>query len=118
LWRTSALLAHEQVGDHGKLVPHPPFVLTLVLMWPPADPALHAAAVLFAAMPMPSIFSVLAQRHGHERLCAAALLAATLASVVSITGLIATIPSSWQGAKDLPRTARATVSAHPRYAEG
>ena len=78
-------------------------------MWPPADPALHAAAVLFAAMPMPSIFPVLAQRQGHERFCAPALLAATLASVVSITELIATIPSSWLGAKDLAPTARATV---------
>jgi malonate transporter len=69
-------------------------MLALVLMWPLADPARRAAAALFAAMPMLSIYPVLAHRHGHVRFCAAVLLAATLAPFASITELIATIPSS------------------------
>ena len=79
----------------GKLLLHPLCVLAFVLLFPPEQPLLRAAAILFAAMPMLSIYPVLAQRHGHERLCAAALLAATVSSFVSISLLIAFLPAAW-----------------------
>jgi len=79
----------------GKLLLHPLCVLGFVLLFPPEQPLLRAAAILFAAMPMLSIYPVLAQRHGHERLCAAALLAATVTSFVSISLLIALLPPAW-----------------------
>jgi len=79
----------------GKLVLHPLCVLALVWLMPPQEPALRAAAVLFAAMPMMSIYPVLAQRHGHDRFCAAALLAATVVSFVTISVLIAALPGAW-----------------------
>ena len=79
----------------GKLLLHPLCVLAFVLLFPPEQPLLGAAAILFAAMPMLSIYPVLAQRHGHERLCAAALLAATVSSFVSISLLIALLPLAW-----------------------
>jgi malonate transporter and related proteins len=79
----------------GKLLLHPLCVLVFVFLFPPEQPLLRAAAILFAAMPMLSIYPVLAQRHGHERLCAAALLAATVSSFVSISLLIALLPPAW-----------------------
>lgn len=82
----------------GKLVLHPLCVLALVWLMPPQEPALRAAAVLFAAMPMMSIYPVLAQRYGHERFCAAALLMATVVSFLSISVLIAALPAGWLAA--------------------
>jgi predicted permease len=81
----------------GKLVLHPLCVLCFVWLLPPADPALRVAAVLFAAMPMLSIYPVLAQRYGHAGFCAAALLAATVASFFSISLLVAWLPSNGLG---------------------
>ncbi len=83
----------------GKLLLHPLCVLVFVRLFPPEQPLLGAAAILFAAMPMLSIYPVLAQRHGHERLCAAALLAATVSSFVSISLLIALLPPAWLPAR-------------------
>ena len=40
---------------------------------------------VFAAMPMLSIYPILAQPHGEEAFCAAALLLATLLSFLSIS---------------------------------
>jgi predicted permease len=79
----------------GKLLLHPLCVLGLVLLFPPANPLLGTAAVLIAAMPMMSIYPVLAQRHGQERLCSAALLAATVASFFTIGACLALLPGSW-----------------------
>ena len=79
----------------GKLVLHPLCVLVLVLLFPPTNPLLGTAAVLIAAMPMMSIYPVLAQRHGHERLCSAALLVATVASFITIGACLALLPANW-----------------------
>jgi malonate transporter len=79
----------------GKLVLHPLCVLALVLLFAPADPMLRTAAVLFAAMPMMSIYPLLAQRHGQERLCSAALLAATVASFFTLGAWLALLPAGW-----------------------
>jgi len=51
----------------GKLLVHP-LLMGLTLWWlvPVDDPALRAAALLSAAMPMMGIYTILSQRHGHE----------------------------------------------------
>jgi predicted permease len=57
------------------------------MMWllPPDDPELRAAAVIFAATPMLSIYPILAQKYGFEEMCAAALLLATVLSFGTIS---------------------------------
>lgn len=77
----------------GKLVLHPLAVLLAVLALPylgvaPLDGALRTAAVLSAAMPMLGIYAILAQRHGHDGLSAAALLVTTVASFFTLSGLL------------------------------
>lgn len=72
----------------GKLVLHPLAVFTLLWLLPPIDPQLRTAAVLFAAMPMMSIYPVIAQKYQLDDLCAAALLVTTVASFASISTLL------------------------------
>jgi malonate transporter and related proteins len=49
---------------------------------------LRTAAIALAAMPMLGIYPVLAQKHGHEGFCAAALLVTTVASFFTLSGLL------------------------------
>jgi malonate transporter len=77
----------------GKLIVHPLAVLlasiALPLLGLPAmDPSLRMAAVLMAAMPMMSIYPILAQRYGLEGVSAAALLVTTVASFFSLGGFV------------------------------
>jgi len=77
----------------GKLLLHPLAValatLALPLIGLPAlAPHLQLAAVMLAAMPMMSIYPVLAQSYGKEDLGAAALLATTVASFFTLSGLL------------------------------
>jgi malonate transporter len=69
----------------GKLVLHPLTVGAMVWLLPPSDPTLRAAAVVFASVPMLSIYPILAQKYGFEGFCAAALLLATVLSFVTIS---------------------------------
>jgi len=74
----------------GKLVAHPLAVLLAAFALPtfglpPLEPALVAAAVLLAAMPMMGIFPVLAQAYRQGDYCAAALLVATIASFFTLS---------------------------------
>ena len=69
----------------GKLALHPLAVAALAFWLLPADPMLRTAAVAIAAMPMLSIYPVLAQKYGHEGFCAAALLATTVASFPAVS---------------------------------
>ncbi len=77
----------------GKLLLHPLAVLAPVLLllpwlgWAAVQGDLRSAAVPSAAMPMLGIYSLLAQRHGHEGFTAAALLATTVASFFSISAI-------------------------------
>ena len=73
----------------GKLIVHP-LCMLLVLMWlvPIEDPALRAMALLTGALPMMGIYTILAQRHGHESTSAAALLVTTVASFFTLSGLL------------------------------
>ena len=79
----------------GKLLLHPLCMWALVHCFPLAQAPLNASAVLFAAMPMMSIYGVLSQRFGHEKFCSAALLAATLGSFFTINALLAFLPAAW-----------------------
>jgi len=77
----------------GKLLLHPAAVwaaiaLLAVLGLPVPEGELRAAAVLSAAMPMLGIYSILAQRHGHEGFTAAALLGTTAASFFTLSAIL------------------------------
>jgi len=69
----------------GKLILHPLAVFAMLWLLAPVDPHLRMAAVIFASMPMLSIYPILAQRYHFEGFCAAALLVATLLSFVTVT---------------------------------
>lgn len=72
----------------GKLLLHPLAVGLALWLFGLADRPLMTAAVIFASSPMMSIFPVIAQKHGHEGLCAATLLVTTLASFVTINAVL------------------------------
>ncbi|SMH34860.1 AEC family transporter [Azospirillum agricola] len=69
----------------GKLILHPLAVLAALLLLPPIDPKLQIAAILFAAAPMLTVYPIFGQKYGREGVCAAALLAATALSFVTIS---------------------------------
>jgi len=76
----------------AKLLLHPLLVVACLLLFalagtPVATP-LAIAAVVYAAMPMAVIVTVLAQRHGQETFAATALLIATLLSFISVNLLL------------------------------
>jgi len=77
----------------GKLILHPLAVLTFILLLPiiglPAlDPSLQKAAVLMGAMPMLSIYTILAQAYGQEDASSAAMLTTTVVSFFTLSGLL------------------------------
>lgn len=69
----------------AKLLLHPLAVTLALLAFTVRDPALAKAAILYAAMPMLSIYPLLAGRHGDHRLAAVALLLTVGASFVTIS---------------------------------
>ena len=69
----------------GKLFLHPLAVLAVLMVLPPIDPALRTAAIIYASVPMLSIYPVLAMKHHHEGFCAATLLLTTVLSFITIT---------------------------------
>jgi malonate transporter len=68
----------------GKLLLHPAAVLAALALFPLADTSLRRAAVIYACVPMLSIYPVLAQRYRLDSFAAAALLVATTLSFVTI----------------------------------
>ncbi|MNZ92220.1 putative transporter YfdV [compost metagenome] len=73
----------------GKLLLHPLAVLLCLFLLPVRDPNLRIAAVLFASAPMMSIYPIIGQRYGLEGRCAAALVASTVLSFITIGVFIA-----------------------------
>jgi len=71
-----------------KLLLHPLLVAACLLLFPLADTRLAIAAVVYAAMPMAVIVTVLAQLHGKETFAAMALLIATLFSFITVNILL------------------------------
>lgn len=73
----------------GKLLLHPLCVfLAFTFVVPIADPQLRTAALLFSAMPMLGVYPILALKHGHEEVSAAALLATTIGSFFTLNALL------------------------------
>ncbi len=68
----------------GKLLLHPAAVLLALLAFGPADKQLRRAALIYACVPMLSIYPVLAQKYALDGLAAAALLVATTLSFLTI----------------------------------
>jgi predicted permease len=74
----------------GKLVGHPLAVLLLIYLLPllgvaPMEPQLRAAALLMAAMPMLSIYPILAQAYGETDRSATALLICMMTSFFTLS---------------------------------
>jgi malonate transporter and related proteins len=72
----------------GKLLVHPVAVGTALIMCGNVGPDLKWAAVIFASVPMLSIYPILGQRYGIDDVCAAALLVSTMISVFTISAVI------------------------------
>lgn len=72
----------------GKLVLHPLAVFAAFLLLPFDDPAIRAATIVNAGMPMFSIYPILGQKYGKEGVCAAALVATTVASFFTVSTLV------------------------------
>lgn len=75
----------------GKLVGHPLAVLAILSLLPlagvaPMEPALRAAALLMAAMPMLSIYPIIAQAYGEADRSATTLLICMVASFFTLSG--------------------------------
>lgn len=84
----------------GKLILHPlavfaAFPLLALLGSGGLSTEMRQASILFAAMPSMSIYPILAQRHGQQGVSAAALLATTLGSFLTLNLLIWLIYSGW-----------------------
>ncbi|WBY02543.1 AEC family transporter [Ramlibacter tataouinensis] len=72
----------------GKLLLHPLAVLALVWLLPPMQRELQVAVVVMAAVPMLGIYPILAQKHGHDGMAAAAQLGTTVASFFTLTAVL------------------------------
>lgn len=81
----------------GKLLLHPLAVFLVLLVLPPIDPMLRQAALILACVPMLSVYPILAQKYGEEEWCAAALLAATVTSFVTISAMLWLVSSGLVG---------------------
>ena len=69
----------------GKLLLHPLVVGLLIWLMPPSDATLRAAAVVFAAMPMLSIYPILAQAYGEADRSATTLLICMVTSFFTLS---------------------------------
>ena len=72
----------------GKLLLHPLSVFAMLWLLPPVAPELRAAAILYASMPMLSIYPILAQKYHEEGFCAVTLLVTIAVSFVTISAVL------------------------------
>lgn len=82
MWRRTAAITI------GKLLLHPALVFAVLTLIIGREDAVVLTAVLIAAVPMLSIYPILGAPHGAEQVCATALVATTLASFFTVSGLI------------------------------
>lgn len=87
--KVSDSLGSTSLVAAGKLILHPLIMLLLVTLWRDFDPQLEKAVVLAAAMPMFSIFPVIASGFGYGRQCAGMLLITTAMSFITLTLFLA-----------------------------
>ena len=90
-------VAHMSVGGHwrrtsgiafGKLVVHPLLVAAALFAIPGVPPALIPVGILFAAVPMLTVYPILAAPFGLEGVTSTALIVTTALSVVSVTAVL------------------------------
>jgi malonate transporter len=86
--RARGMLHDVGIIGAGKLLLHPLAVLLMVVLLPPMDVKLQTAAVLMAAVPMLGIYPILAQKHGHDTMAAAAQLGTTVLSFFTLSSLV------------------------------
>lgn len=79
----------------GKLILHPLAVYLMLLVLSFNNPMLKQAVVINASMPMFSIYPLISQKYGYQGLCAAAMVATTIISFFTITGLLWVIQSGY-----------------------
>lgn len=72
----------------GKLLLHPLAALLCLWLLPPMARELQVALVVMAAVPMLGIYPILAQKHGHDTMAAAAQLGATVTSFFTLTAVL------------------------------
>jgi predicted permease len=72
----------------GKLVLHPVAVLAALLLTPGLDPNLRKAMLILASAPMLGIYPLLGRSYGQEHVGAAALMAATALSFLTMSALL------------------------------
>lgn len=82
MWRRTAAIAM------GKLIVHPALVFAVLSLLIGAGDPMVLTAVLIAAVPMLSIYPILGATHGAEQVCASALVVTTIASFLTVSGLI------------------------------
>ncbi|MBK9082122.1 MAG: AEC family transporter [Rhizobiales bacterium] len=80
----------------GKLVLQPALVATTLFALtqagaPPVGPGLAAAVLVMAATPTMTIYATLAQRYGEEEMGAAGMMATTVVSFLTLSGLLWTL---------------------------
>lgn len=78
-WRRAGAIAA------GKLLLHPLFVLVTLMLVPGVPDEMVPIAILFAAVPMMSIFPILGGPFGIAGICAAALVASTAVSFITVS---------------------------------
>jgi hypothetical protein len=72
----------------GKLCLHPAIVFLALLLVPGLDPNLRKAMLIFASVPVITIFPLLGLPYRQEDMCAAALMVATILSFFTISTLL------------------------------
>jgi malonate transporter and related proteins len=72
----------------AKLIVHPAAVFACLQFVPAPTPELYKACVIFAGMPIASVYPLLAQPYGRAEPAAAALALATTASFVTVSALL------------------------------
>lgn len=86
--RMQGLAATISIIGVGKLILHPLAVLGGLTLLQMESQDLRAAALIYAASPMLSMFPLLGARYGQEGPCAAALLATTVASFFTLSAWV------------------------------
>ncbi len=98
LFVVGGMIAELRLGDMsadtwwiaaGKLVIHPLAVAVPMLALPGIPPELAVTGILLAAVPMVTIYPLLAARYGLEKMAAAAIAVTTAAGLVSLVAVTA-----------------------------
>ncbi|PCJ90170.1 MAG: hypothetical protein COA52_10865 [Hyphomicrobiales bacterium] len=82
LWKETAVIGT------GKLIVHPILAYFCLSAMPGLDKELIQIGVLFASVPMLTIFPIFAQKHGGEMLASTSLIVTTVASFVTVNILM------------------------------